>query len=476
LRQGRQTSSLMQLTPPVDWDISGTNLERLIFHHVNKIMIPNFGPSRPLARFWSNYILPLSYYSDAVKHATIALGVVHRAFLGGPLSDTQPYDSAMALSDLATRHHRKAISEIIRIMDDPSPVNIRITLICCIVFVCFEILGGQYDKAIQHLMSGSKVLKSLYRAAICNKSDPASMSSYDKSLATTVHTYFDQLCDIANMFTSIGIDASMLTESGIVPDLSFFSQPDTNNDRNKPFLSVTEARYRLHFVELMFLCAFVGVCSSKETLLSSSIRRSEELLPPPPPNGLNENEWKKAMKHFDVWCARFKVFQERLPVNIGPADLEELKSLRFSQRRWEVFHKHDGPFYLRNSNMTKLHALVDMAEDILLSNECLLRPTFTLTAEIVPTMVYLCGFCNNIELEQRIIEFLRRMRRREGVWDSRQMADLYESILQAKRTPESTWEEDILHKESLPAIARKLSDLSMSGSGRITAYTSLTLL
>ncbi|KZL69335.1 C6 zinc finger domain protein [Colletotrichum tofieldiae] len=437
-------------------------------------MVPDFGLSTPLAKFWTNYILPLSYYSDSVKHATIALGVVHRAFLGGSLNDIRPYDSAMALNDLATRHHRKAVSETIRIMNDPSPVNIRITLVCCLVFVCFEIVGGQYDKAIQHLKSGSKVLKSLYQAAICNKSDPASVSPYDKCLAATVHTHFDQLCDIANMFTSIGMDASMLTESGTVSDLSFFSQPDTNNDRNKPFLSVSEARHRLHFVELMFLDAFDSVCSSEERLRSISSHRSKELSPPS--NGLNEDERKRALDHFDVWCARFKIFQERLPVNIGPADLEEVKSLRFSQRSWEVFHKHDGPFSLRNSNITEFHALVDLAEDMFLSNECPLRPTFTLAAHVIPTMAYLCGFCNNLELEQRIIKVLRRMRRREGIWDSRQMADLYESFLQAKRASKSTWEEDILHKESLPSLARKLSDLSISEKGRITTYTSLALL
>ncbi|GKT65263.1 C6 zinc finger domain protein [Colletotrichum tofieldiae] len=313
LLRRRQTTSLMQLTPPVAWDIPGTDLERLMFHHVHKIMVPDFGLSTPLAKFWTNYILPLSYYSDSVKHATIALGVVHRAFLGGSLNDIRPYDSAMALNDLATRHHRKAVSETIRIMNDPSPVNIRITLVCCLVFVCFEIVGGQYDKAIQHLKSGSKVLKSLYQAAICNKSDPASVSPYDKCLAATVHTHFDQLCDIANMFTSIGMDASMLTESGTVSDLSFFSQPDTNNDRNKPFLSVSEARHRLHFVELMFLDAFDSVCSSEERLRSISSHRSKELSPPS--NGLNEDERKRALDHFDVWCARFKIFQERLPIS-----------------------------------------------------------------------------------------------------------------------------------------------------------------
>ncbi|KAK1513796.1 C6 zinc finger domain-containing protein [Colletotrichum abscissum] len=459
----RFINSVMQLSPPVDWDVSGTTLERLMFHHVNRCTVPDFGTATPLAKLWSNYILPLGYYSDSVKHAIIALGVAHRGFLENPYFDEQPSESALAFNDLAVRHYRKAVSETIQIMADPSPVNIRITLICCLVFVCYEIVRGQYDKAIQHLRAGSKVLESLHQAAILNQRDPSSLSAYDRQLADTVKKHFDQLCDITTMFTCVGMDTSMLIEDEVVPDLSYFTQPEPEDERNTPFENVSEARHRLHFVELTFSDAFEDswFCESDNCWHSGP----SACITPEPPQEVQDQQkaaWEEATRLFDIWCCRFDLLQENLPDVLEPADLNELKALRFSRKSWEIFNAQEGPCAMKNSSMAELHGLVDMAEEVVASREGLPRPMFALAADIVPSLAYICAFCDNVDLERRIVDVLRGMKRREGMWDSRELANLYDLVIQAKTG--NQWKEEY-NWETLPSLARMMANMSLSGSG-----------
>ncbi|OHW97987.1 C6 zinc finger domain-containing protein [Colletotrichum incanum] len=455
----RPITSVTQLTPPIDWDVSGTTLERLMFHHVHRCTVPDFGLATPLAKIWSNYILPLGYYSDSIKHAVIALGVAHRAFLEDPFSEPEPSQSALAFNDLAERHYRKAVSEAIQIMADPSPVNIRITLACCLVFVCFEIVRGQYDKAIQHLRSGSRVLESLHQAALVNQRNPGGLSASENCMAETVQKHFNQLCDITNMFTCMGMDASMLIEADVVPDLSFFTQPEADVDETMPFSSVSEARQCFHLVERMFTQAFEDCwyCSSDSCWHSTSSCGSHR--PSSESQSSNDAAWEIANAHFKAWCSRFELFQKVLPKNMEPADQDELKALRFSQKSWAIFNEQEGPCALKNSNMEDLHMLVDMAEEIVSSREEQPRPKFALVADIVPSLAYICAFCENIDLERRIIDVLRSMKRREGMWDSQEMANLYELVLQAKLG--NQWKDEY-NWETLPNLARMMSNLSIS--------------
>ncbi|KAK1997552.1 C6 zinc finger domain-containing protein [Colletotrichum falcatum] len=474
----RPVTSVTQLTPPVDWDVSGTTLERLMFHHVHRCTVPDFGLATPLARIWSNYILPLGYYSDPIKHAVVALGVAHRTFLENPYSETKPSASAVAFGDLAERHYRKAVTGTIEIMADPSPVNIRITLICCLVFVCFEIVRGQYDKAVQHLRAGSRVLESLHQAALAGKNDPGSLSAHDKRLAETVRDHFSQLCDITNMFICMGMDASMLTETDIVPDLSFFTQPEPEQSEATPFSSVFEARQCFHHVERIIDSCWHSTpsCGSHRPAACEG--------PGSEPEGANDAAWDVASSCFEAWSARFELFQRALPERMEPADVHELKALRFSQRSWMVFNEREGPCALKRTDMADLHRLVDMAEDIVSSQEEAggktaaagrpPRPRFALAADIVPSLAYICAFCDNVDLERRIVDVLRRMQRREGMWDSREMADLYETVLQAKLV--NQWKAEY-NWETLPNLARMMSNLSVSTPlGNSLGNTPLTLL
>ncbi|KAL0933889.1 C6 zinc finger domain protein [Colletotrichum truncatum] len=468
----RHKTSVMHLTPPINWDISGTEMERTMFHHVHNCTVPDFGASTPLAKLWSNYILPLGYYSDSVKHAVVALGVAHRAFLEDPFYGMQGADNALALSDLASRHYRKAVAEAIQIMADPSPVNIRITLICCLIFVCYEIVRGQFDKAVQHLRSGAKVLESIHQAAVAHRRDPDSVSGYDKCLAETVDKHFNQLCDIAGMFSCMGVDASMLIEDHVVPDLSFFVQEE-DKDQTKPFINVSEARYQLHLVEVRFAEAFEEPwpCSDASTCKvcpsEASSKGSPESI------SSRKAEWEEAETQFNIWGARFDAFQEGLSERLNPEDEEELKSLRFSKKTWEVFNAYDSPCEMKNAAKGDLCGLVDMAEELLLSKTAVSRPTFSLAADAVPSLSYICAFCEDEELETRIIDILWRMKRREGMWDSQEMAKLYEQILQAKR--DNTWKDEY-NWESLPNLVRRMNSLSVSGNERMPVLSPMALL
>ncbi|OLN82358.1 hypothetical protein CCHL11_09776 [Colletotrichum chlorophyti] len=461
------------LTPPVNWDIVGSNLERSMFHHVHRCTVTDFGLASPLTKFWSNYILPLAHYSDSVKHAVIALGVAHKAFLENPLHDGEPSDPMMALSNLAARQYQKAITETIQVMADPSSANVRITLICCIVFICFEIVTGRYDNAVQHLKSGSKVLESLRQAAVSNQRSSGSVVSLpDRPLVETVEKYFDQLCDITDLFTCLGLWATKLIETDVIPDLSFFTWPETEteNDVKKPFDSFSDARHQLYHVELMFDKYYpdFSPCDEKGCWHAVPIKAPFKF----PETIGAKHEWEEALACLEIWCARFELFQKGLPEKLDLKDREELKYLQFAQLSWQVLSKYRKACRLEKADMGELTRIIDMAEDITLSKESTQRPTFSLEAVIVPTVSYICAFCQNPDLERRIIDLLRQMKRRENMWDSQQLASVYEFLLSERLASQWRYE---YNWETLPGIAKMMSDLSINGE-QLAVTTPLTLL
>lgn len=94
----------------------------------------------------------------SVRHAVIAIGAVHQNFVLRHENQSKEHDPSTEA--FAFRQHTKAISHLHQLMSTQTQ-QLDITLIACILFICFDCLLGNHTSAIIHLKAGLKILEDI---------------------------------------------------------------------------------------------------------------------------------------------------------------------------------------------------------------------------------------------------------------------------------------------------------------------------
>ncbi|KAF4815591.1 hypothetical protein CGCSCA5_v006936 [Colletotrichum siamense] len=437
LRLRRQASAM---PPPVNWDISGTPTERAMFHHVRKCTVAGFGTIAFLEKLWSSYIIPLGYYSDSVKHALIALGCAHRGFIGDYTGGHQVAD-AQTYNMMASQQFSKAMNYTALDMEKLSPTTLRTSLVSCLIFICLEIMQGRYDKGLQHLRSGSGIMIALSKAATDAQAG-VPLSAHQKCMAETVKNYYDQLCDLGDMFTCLGCDAAYLLEEGeVIPDLSYFFRANSSTDASKPYSSATDARYDLHLVDQAFGKALRYNVRGSIPISWTSFLNLPEGMSPLGDDEQWAEEWLHARHLFDIFSARLETYIKNLKSSPSTTrqELWEARLMAVMQKDWSVIIKCLEAPSSQPPDRQYFQDLLEDAESLVYAEaEPMQYPVFTLAADVIPRMSLIAGFSGELDLQQRAISLLYAMRRKEGMWDSREIASVLESILLAREC--SIWD------------------------------------
>ncbi|KAK9244600.1 hypothetical protein V1506DRAFT_578353 [Lipomyces tetrasporus] len=98
------------------------------------------------------------------------------------------------------------------------------------------------------------------------------------------------------------------------------------------------------------------------------------------------------------------------------------------------------------------------------------HPLFTFEGNIIPPLVFVCSFYKDVDVRRRAVELLWSMKRRKGVWDSQQVAEVFQAGLAT--------EEQALAVGQPPngpflRLVRELSNLGVPGLSSTTAITRL---
>lgn len=108
--------------------------------------------------FWQGRVLEASKTEPSIRHALIAIGAIHQDFISrhenyGPSQDP-------SIKSFAFRQYTTAISYLHKLMSTQTQ-RLDITLMCCILFICFDCVSGNHDSAIIHLKAGLKILEDI---------------------------------------------------------------------------------------------------------------------------------------------------------------------------------------------------------------------------------------------------------------------------------------------------------------------------
>lgn len=203
--------------------------ERRLFQHFIRITSGQFSGNFE-SSFWSRSVLQACYVYHPLRHAAIALASLHQCFIAGQeklYSQQRKHDNAR----FALRQYTKAIEGTRKSLKDKDH-SIIITVMCCVLFFCFESLRGQLASALIHLQSGFKILRSSYLQI-----DGSSVAS--KSVIRT---------EILSVFSRFGFQANyFIDKTHLVNEAQIIFQLESlSSHRLKPITTLEEAQACLY--------------------------------------------------------------------------------------------------------------------------------------------------------------------------------------------------------------------------------------
>jgi hypothetical protein len=108
-------------------------------------------------------VLQESHSEPAIRHAVVAVGALHKTMVeylkSSGEDDSGPIQKAH--HDFALRQFHKAICQIRERLSGGN-VRLRLALISCLLFVCFESFHGDLDSAMAQVSSGLNLLRDWY--------------------------------------------------------------------------------------------------------------------------------------------------------------------------------------------------------------------------------------------------------------------------------------------------------------------------
>ncbi|KAK5656091.1 hypothetical protein OQA88_5230 [Cercophora sp. LCS_1] len=163
-KTGRTSSSdvrMRQHIPPslgplLSLPTTGTAQEETmhIFEHVSILHIDEYHPCES----WRNTLVRFSQTAPPVRHAAMALALMHRSYRC-PSPPSTPENAPLF-------HYNKAIQLLLNQQTGDGTEATAITLLTCYLFICFDHLARNYVQAMKHLRGGVHLARSIDSAAI----------------------------------------------------------------------------------------------------------------------------------------------------------------------------------------------------------------------------------------------------------------------------------------------------------------------
>ncbi|QSZ32841.1 hypothetical protein DSL72_002421 [Monilinia vaccinii-corymbosi] len=350
--------------------------------------------------FWERRVFQAATIEPSIRHGILALGAIHKNY-------TETYQQPRAVSKeptptqaFAFRQYTKAI-QILRESIVREPYSLDMTLISCILFICFDCLVGDQAAALVHLKSGLKILDDIH--ATNAPSSVAAQCARDYSPLLLV--LGGQIAAFIN--PNAGVDRGAFWAA--------MKRAGCSTSQFTPFQSLEEARYSLRTLGADILHAR----QTNWKYVTEEIVTSEF--------GPMIRSHYMALKN---WSHRLDAFIERSansdpitrPVRIRGVSILKAHHLLFSMNAAEP-----------HTPAWKYEEILDLSEVLVLEDKAYWvsqpMPRFMVDTGVIVPLVYTAVRSPDIEHKKRAIGILEQAPGREGLWDTRCAIDIVEGEL-----------------------------------------------
>ncbi|KAK8025305.1 hypothetical protein PG990_003128 [Apiospora arundinis] len=452
--------------------------EARYFHHFRSCTRFGLAESAGLQDFWDAYALPIAHQEDYLRQTIAAVGAAHQLFVIRSYTTSDPSIWDTEQENAAIQQYNRAISSLVRAMSSPNSVaSSHGALLCCLMFVTFESLLGRYSESIKHIQSGFQLLASLDAAG--KISDPGLwQQTYD-------------------MFARLGLEFSAFMDMTLTPALPSNTPPTlVVEDPHQPFSDLNEALYSLRTLDISHLLALQEEegqrqCQSRPPTPAGLLTRADPYAQGLPRgtsrspvifsktisnddanntvitttttfDPLWEEHWNE---QFYAWNRRFELTAQSLgssPDGLSGRDRAMLARLRLQQAFWEMaVELSRGGGNAAGVSRETCEACLEWAERLAAPFLAAKKPTFSLDGDLISDLSFIISVCQDAGQRDRALRLLRSLNRREGIWDSREIAEMHEFSISLGVAQH--WGEDEELGCSVPAFMRSLARMSQQG-------------
>ncbi|THV46950.1 hypothetical protein BGAL_0347g00120 [Botrytis galanthina] len=420
--------------------LADMNTQDTYFNHAVHYTIQDLSDSTTSTSFWVD-LLPRSLSQiAATRYALIALAAAHIDFL------TQKTANCSAAT--ATKHERSvilhynmAIRHLQPLLSKATPEDAEAALACCILFICLENIRGRYAESLRHLESGVGLLVSLLvpdakRRFLTSRKGRLPVALHQAISSTSQNKR--NIDHIAVLFSRLSLETHLLTDSEVVPLINISrATPDLGQVELQsltPIMTLDAARSELHSFEIAHDMFYQQAYSNIKSIPSHGDVRPDQ----PPEYFLNLFGWgekvayQQIYQQFWQWSARFDQYiLERASRPRSSKDLSDASKIRLLQKTWTAMLDKE-PWTFSGQDFPAIGVLDEFlpeVESIIKLRGPSSRPLITFGADIVPYITIAGYLTDDLGLLQRVISALKLLDTREGFWDSKDIAEIFEASI-----------------------------------------------
>lgn len=447
-RNGGQASEYLVLYQGLVSDASDNPVHMDLFHHARTSTLADLETALSPTDFWYRYALPLAHTVEAVKYAICALGAAHRAFKFQRLKE---HPALHGLRNTSVQLYNQAIQCVQSVMGMATEQEMETILTCCVIFISVESLHGRYAESLRHLKAGTSLLIS--RINDGNQTNThrtlEGTTSDDQELGTS--RFLD---DIAQALCRLGNDAWGYVRQMLAADLNFrTSTTDVPPFPDTTFASVNEAEEAFHNVTKLFE---VDRTISLREIVASESRVDIPFMPAHVPDPYHLMPFEELRRIFDVWSQCFDLFRLQLDeTTTSGQEILRTRALAVDQALWSGWLKCEVWADYRQEDYEEI---LRRAESLVSLDAFQSSPVFAFDGSLILSLAIPCVSSMDHDTQWRTVRLLRSFWRREGIWDSQELADILEAMMIA--TSRGMVTKDMLPWD-VPRLARLMDSFKL---------------
>ncbi|KAL6232974.1 hypothetical protein BDW75DRAFT_232335 [Aspergillus navahoensis] len=371
-------------------------------------------------RMWNCLALQMCQSEPAICHAVVALGALQE------VSETAGVP--VIAEDMSNRTQRFALAQytrsigylVSRMRSGSNDPRVKGTvLLCCLLFIAFELIRGNFSRAVTHLRNGLRVLgtqeldyHALYRT------HPAFEQDIDQSLAAAMVHLDLQSAHFGLSETHTPLDIATLAGG----------QVTCSDTAPMKFNCIQDACF-VRDRTLHQIVTFANFC---ETLSAADVVRNYPVL---------LKEQQKQQAQLASFAQGLQHLEQKMldPSRVTLKDLRSLEVLRMHHKGVSLIIDVcliKEPDVVRDDYSERFFEVVDLAKRITAgvqekAREAGPRPTLMMETAVIGPLYYIIQKCRNKEIAQRVLRVLGEWRHREGLWDSVQTAEIAKEAMES---------------------------------------------
>ncbi|RAK98116.1 Zn(II)2Cys6 transcription factor [Aspergillus ibericus CBS 121593] len=384
---------------------------------------------------WRKILMFFSQTVPAVRHAAMALALIHRNYLDRD-SHERGYQSPSwkdRLQDKAPLiHYNRAIELLLNLESGDSAETTAVTLLVCYLFTCFDHLAGDDVQAVKHLRGGVALLRSIETASF-------SHCTSDNAQSSGVHAI---LCQVAKQIHHLDMQAVMFLVDWTPANIqeTFMSHLALDDS---PFRSLDQAADHLQ-----------NLLTQVMRLRNTNYQISPTDTMSPLPSSLKDI----VLGQLETWSNLFEnLLQQDGPSgsDFGTGPLVSLLRLQHTIA-WILLNGY-GPGREMDYDkfLPQFQQCVALAGEVAAAHQRYSgssRSTFTPEIGFLPVLYIIGVKCRHPIVRRQVLSILRRQLIREAAWDSISTARVVERVIEIE---EGAGGEQMVHcMEQIPVWQR----------------------